>query len=102
MQRRSYPTDLTAAQWAIIAAVMPPPKGGRTGRPRKYPLREIWNAIFYVGKNGCTWRALPHDFPPWSAVWMQFRRWRESGTLEAVHAALRSRASVAALHRGRR
>lgn len=89
MERKSYPTDLTDAQWARVEAAMPAAKGGRTGRPRKYPLREIWNAIFYQAKNGCTWRALPHDFPPWSVVWMQFRRWRGSGTLEAVHAALR-------------
>ena len=68
---------------------MPPAKGGRTGRPRKYPRREIWNAIFYQAKNGCTWRALPHDFPPWGVVWMQFCRWRDNGTLEAVHAARR-------------
>lgn len=68
---------------------MPPAKGGRTGKPRLYSLREIWNAIFYQAKNGCTWRALPHDLPPWPAVWQQYRRWRDNGTLEAVHAALR-------------
>lgn len=89
MERKPYPTDLTDAQWEIIRAVMPPARGGRTGAPRAHPLREIWNAIFYQAKNGCTWRALPHDLPPWPAVWQQYRRWRDNGTLEAVHAALR-------------
>jgi transposase len=44
---------------------------GRTGTPRRFPERELWNAIFYQAKNGGTWRALPHDFPPWAAVWQQ-------------------------------
>jgi len=90
MQRRAYPTDLTDAHWEKIRAVLPAPKLGRSGRPRTYSLREIWNAIFYQAKNGGTWRALPHDFPPWPAVWQQYRRWRDNGTLEVVHEALRS------------
>jgi transposase len=91
MRRTSYPTDLTDAQWALVRSAMPPAKNGRTGSPRRYSLREIWNAIFYQAKNGCTWRALPHDFPPWPAVWQQYRRWRDNGTLDAVHEVLRTR-----------
>jgi len=88
--RRRYPSDLTDAQWAVVRAAMPPAKRGHTGRPRTYPLREIWNALFYLDREGCTWRALPHDFPPWALVWEHFRRWRDAGTLERVHAALRA------------
>jgi len=69
--------------------VLPPAKNGRTGRLRKYPLREIGNAIFYQARTGCAWRLLPHDFPPWGVVWFHFRRWRQNGTLERVHDALR-------------
>lgn len=90
MNRRNYPSDLTDRQWDVVRDAMPPAKGGRTGTPRTYALREIWNAIFYHVKNGGTWRALPHDFPPWPAVWQQYRRWRDNGTLEAVHEALRT------------
>src|SRR5512142_213575 len=85
MSRRRYPSDLTEAQWAVIAALMPPAIHGRTGRPRTHSLREIWNAIFYQARNGCSWRALPHDFPPWDTVWFHFRRWRDSGLLRHVH-----------------
>jgi putative transposase len=88
-RRTAYPSDLTDAQWEVIRALMPPPKRGRTGRPRRYPLREIWNAIFYLDRGGCAWRALPHDFPPWEDVWDHFRRWRKNGTLVRVHDALR-------------
>lgn len=35
---------------------------------RKYPLREIWNALMYIARTGCSWRQLPHDFPPWGDV----------------------------------
>lgn len=89
MTRKPYATDLTDAQWQIVEQAMPPAKNGRTGRPAEYTRREMWNAIFYYAKNGCTWRDLPHDFPPHSAVWQQFRRWRDNGTLEAVNQALR-------------
>jgi putative transposase len=95
-QRQRYPTDLTDAQWAIIEAAMPPAVDGRTGGPPLYPRRELWNAIFYQLKNGGTWRALPHDFPPWPAVWQQYRRWRDNGTLAAVHEALRPQVRRAA------
>ena len=88
--RTPYPSDLTDAQWALVAAAMPPATNGRTGRPRRYPLREVWNAILYLTRNGCTWRALPHDLPPWELVWEHFRRWRDNGTLERVHAVLRA------------
>lgn len=90
MRRTPYPTDLTDAQWERVRSAMLGAKNGRTGTPRRYSLREIWNAIFYQAKNGGTWRALPHDFPPWPAVWQQYRRWRDNGTLDAVHEVLRA------------
>jgi transposase len=87
--RKSYLTDLTDAQWEIVRSAMKPAKNGRTGTPRRYPLREMWNAILYQTRTGVAWRALPPDFPPWPAVWQQFQRWQDNGTLEAVHEALR-------------
>ena len=89
MKRQSYPSDLTDQEWQKIEAVFPPAKGGRTGRPRKYELREIWNAIFYQLRTGCEWRYLPHDFPPHADVWEHFCRWRDNGTIQRVHNALR-------------
>jgi putative transposase len=57
-------------------------------------LREILNAVFYVVRSGCSWRLLPHDFPPWRSVYHYFRRFRLDGTWERMHAALRERARV--------
>jgi putative transposase len=94
--RPSYPSDLSAAQWQRISAVLPGAKGGRTGRPRTYALREIWNAIFYQARTGCAWRYLPHDLPPWKDVSDHFYRWRDDGTWAKVHDALREQVRLQA------
>ena len=98
MKRQSYPSDLTDEQWQKIESVLPAAKGGRTGRPRIYPLREIWNAIFYQLRTGCAWRYLPHDYPPHGDVWEHFCRFRDNGTIELVHNALREQVRA---HEGR-
>ncbi len=96
MERPAYPSDLTDEQWNILQSVVPKAKQGRTGRPGKYPRREIWNAIFYQAKTGCQWRYLPHDLPPWEDVWDHFCRWRDAGILAVVHDALRVQVRVQA------
>src|SRR5215208_5631522 len=90
--RTTYPTDLTDAELGCLEPHLPAPKA--TGRPRVYPLREILNAIFYVVRSGCSWRLLPHDFPPWRSVYYYFREFRLDGTWERMHLALRKRVRV--------
>jgi transposase len=86
--RRRYPSDLTDLQWANIEHLLPQARGP-VGRPRTYALREIVNAILYLARAGCSWRMLPHDFPPWKTVSYYFYTWRDTGVWEWVHAALR-------------
>ena len=86
MKRKPYPSDLSDAQWKVLAPLIPAGKLG--GRPRTADMREVVNGILYVLRNGCTWRALPHDLPPWGTVWWYFREWRREGTWERVHGAL--------------
>ena len=88
MNRRAYPTDLTDAQWALLAPLLPPAKPG--GRPRSVDLREIVNAILYQVRSGGAWRLLPHEFPPWGTVHWYYRCWRLDGTWQQVHDALRT------------
>jgi putative transposase len=78
--RRTYPTDLSDAEWTYLKAYLPAaPK--TCGRPRMHHPREILNAIFYIVRGDCAWRLLPHDFPPWrSTVYHYFRAWRLDGT----------------------
>ncbi len=87
MNRESYPSDLTDAQWEELAPLVPLAKPG--GRPRTVDMREVINGTLYVLRSGCTWRMIPHDLPPWGTVWGYFRRWRKDGTWERIHDALR-------------
>lgn len=85
--RKAYDTDLTNAQWELIASFFPPPR--KTGRPRSTEPREVVNAILYVLRSGCTWRLLPHDFPDWKLVYHYFTDWQEDGTWYQLHETLR-------------
>ncbi|MFY2858605.1 transposase [Mycobacterium sp. THU-M104] len=63
---KPYPSDLTDAQWALIASMVEPRPGGR---PATHPRRRIVEAILYLNRTGCSWRQLPHDCPPWETVY---------------------------------
>ena|SRR6266542_1723720 len=87
VKRRAYPSDLSDEAWQVLDPLIPEVKEG--GRPAAHTRREIVNAILYVLRTGCQWRALPHDFPPWQTVYTYFRTWRLDGTWERIHDALR-------------
>lgn len=92
MDRSSYPTDLSDAQWQRIEPQLPPAR--HYGRHRKHEMREVLDAIFYVLRSGCAWRLLPHDFPPWQTVYYYFRRWTREGIFESMNLALRKAVRV--------
>ncbi len=87
MRSNPYPSDLTDDQWALIETLMPPVKPNC--RPREVDLREVVNAILYLNREGCTWRALPRDFPAWKTVYNYFARFRDDGTWAILVEALR-------------
>jgi putative transposase len=97
-RRKRYPTDLTDAEWARIEQLIPHHMSGGAngGRPPKYDRREILNAIFYITKAGCIWRMLPHDLPPWEAVYGYFAQWRDAGVFEQINDVLRRQVRIAA------
>ena len=81
--RRRYDTDLTDAQWEVLAPLIPEARSG--GRPRKATSRELVNAILYFLRAGVAWRLLPHDLPPWQTVYYYLRRWQREGVWEHIH-----------------
>ncbi len=85
--RQVYPTDLNDTEWEQIAPYFEKPK--LTGAPRIHTWRELLNSIFYVVKNGCGWRALPHDLPPWKTVYHYFRQFRITGLWEQLNTKIR-------------
>src|SRR3712207_5127825 len=81
-----YATDLTDAEYALVAPHLPAPN--RLGRPREVDLREVVNAILYLLRTGCPWRLLPKDFPPKSTLFGYFQRLWQDGTWPTLHALL--------------
>ena len=89
-KRKSYPSDLSDAQWAILEPLLYPAPA-HPGRPPRVQRREVANAILCVLRTGCQWRYLPEGFPKWETVYWCFRRWRDDGTWERVNDVLRRR-----------
>jgi len=91
--RKPYATDLSDAQWALIAPLIILPEGGA---PRTTDLREVLNGIFYQTRTGCQWRLLPHDFPPEGTVRRYLRYFKQTAQLEQINDALRREVRVQA------
>ncbi len=86
--RRSYPSDVSDAEWEFL---LPYLTLMREDAPqREHSLRDLFNAIRYVVRTGCQWRFLPHDLPPWTAVYQQARRWMQAGVFEQIAHDLRA------------
>lgn len=84
---KAYSSNLTEWQWELIEPLIPLAKPG--GRNREVEIWSVLNAIFYVLRQGCTWRNVPGDFPAWQTVYTYFRNWRKDGTWVAIHEKLR-------------
>jgi putative transposase len=97
-KRKTYPTDLTDKQWAIIAPLLPPAKSSQKkgGRQRTTDMREILNAIFYFLRTGCSWRMIPHDFPDYHSVRHYFDVWKKKGIWKKIHDTLRTKVRLKA------
>ena len=96
---RRYPSDLTDEQWQVLEpearAVMAELRKSPAGAPMKHDLRAVLDAIGYLTRYGIEWRALPIDFPPWSAVYAFFERWSERGLPHRLVDRLRGRIRIA-------
>jgi putative transposase len=73
----TLPSDLTDAKWAVLKPLLLP--ASHVGRPRKWPIRRIVEAILYLLRGGLPWRLLPPCFPPVSTVRHWFYLWRDNG-----------------------
>ncbi len=92
--RKPYPTDVSDDEWAFVApylTLMTP------GAPQRvHDLREVFDGLRWMVRAGAGWRLLPHDFPPWAAVYQQTQRWIRAGVFESIVHDLRVLLRVAA------
>ena len=78
-----YDSDLTDAEWLLVAPLIRPAKRG--GRPRTVDVRAVLNALFDGLWTGGPWKARPKDLPPRSTVWEDLDLWDWDGTLGRIH-----------------
>ena len=82
--------DLTDAEWALLAPLLPTPSG--RGRPRTWGLRSLVNGIFFRIRTGCPWRDVHERYGPWWRIYDLFARLQADGVWEMIHTGLLSHA----------
>jgi transposase len=94
---RSYPSDVSDEEWDFCVPYLT--LMSEQAPQRKHSLREIFNALRWLVRAGCSWRLMPHEFPPWPAVQQQTQRWVRAGCFEAMAHDLRLLLRLAAQRR---
>jgi transposase len=80
--RKPYPSDVSDEEWAFVVPYLALVR--EDAPQRTHDLREVFNALRWIVRSGAPWRMLPHDFPPWEAVYQQTQRWLRAGVFEAM------------------
>jgi transposase len=80
--RKPYPSDVSDEEWAFVAPYLALIR--EDAPQRDHDLREVFNALRWIVRTGSQWRYMPHDLPPWEAVYQQMRRWLAAGVFEAM------------------
>jgi len=88
-----YPSDVSDEEWALVVTYLT--LMIEAAPQREYSLRAVFNALRWIARTGASWRMLPHDFPPWPAVYQQTQRWLKAGVFEAIVEDLRAVLRVA-------
>ena len=80
--RKPYPSDVSDEEWTFAASYLALVR--EDSPQRNHDLREVLNGLRWVVRTGSPWRYMPHDLPPWEAVYQQTRRWLSAGVFEAM------------------
>jgi len=79
---KPYPSDVSDEEWSFVAPYLTLCR--LDSAQRDYALRDVFNALRWLVRSGAHWRMMPHEFPPWPAVYQQTRRWLRAGCFEAM------------------
>src|ERR1044071_3706587 len=82
MSRKPYPSDVSDDEWTFVAPYLT--LMSEDAPQREYSLREVFNALRWIVRTGASWRMMPHDLPPWEAVYQQTQRWLKAGVFAAM------------------
>jgi transposase len=72
-ERKAYPSDVTDEEWSFCVPYLTLMKADAP--QREHALRELFNGLRWLARTGSPWRLMPHDLPPWHAVYQQTQRW---------------------------
>ncbi len=82
MERQTYPSDVSDDEWSFVAPYLT--LMTEDAPQREHSLREVFNGLRWIVRTGAQWRMMPHDLPPWAAVYQQTQRWLKGGVFEAI------------------
>jgi transposase len=82
MERKAYPTDISDAEWALVAPYLT--LMTEDAPQRDFSLREVFNGLRWIVRSGSPWRMMPHDLPPWYVVYQQTQRWIKAQVFESL------------------
>ena len=82
MERHPYLSDVSDDEWAFVAPYLT--LMTEDAPQREHSLREVVNGLRWIVRTGAQWRMMPHDLPPWAAVYQQTQRWLKAGAFEAI------------------
>jgi len=79
---KPYPSDVSDEEWSFVVPYLV--LNRLDGENRRHDLRAVFNALRWLVRSGASWRMMPHEFPPWPAVYQQMQRWLQTGCFEAM------------------
>src|ERR1700761_8510642 len=88
LERAAYPSDVSDEEWALVAPYLALLR--ESSGQRDHDLREVFNGLRFIVTTGAPWRFLPHDLPPWPAVYQQTQRWLSAECFTDVAGDLRA------------
>jgi transposase len=80
--RKPYPSDVSDEEWEFVAPYLALVR--EDAPQREHDLREVLNGLRWIVRTGSAWRYMPHDLPPWEAVYQQTQRWIKAGVFEEM------------------
>jgi transposase len=82
MERNAYLSEISDDEWAVVAPYLT--LMTEAAPQRVYSLREVFDGLRWIVRSGAPWRMMPHDVPPWEAVYQHTQRWVKTGVFEAM------------------